>query len=310
MRWRRRAGRLGGVAIAVAAISACGIQSSAAQVLATVNGRPVTESSWRTAIRATAVVAGTQLRDRGRARPAQVQALVRQQVVVDYALSHHWVNWTQASSEASSYVEHSMALGNRGQFLRLLRRNQITDSAFVGYVAHQMILNDAFVRVTRDLPQASNAQVSAYYASHPQQFTTPSTVEVRQILVKTREQAGALLDQIRHGASFAALAERYSLDASSARAGGSLGFIERGRASGLLPHFYETMDSLRPGQYGIANTRLGYHIIEVQAVKTGSVASLSQVRPSIVAELTNAEKASKFDAWAKQIESAVKVKIL
>ncbi len=128
--------------------------------------------------------------------------------------------------------------------------------------------------------------------------------------MKTHRQAVALLDQIHRGASFSALAARYSLDASSAQAGGSLGFIERGQASGLLPNFYRTMDTLKPGQYGIAHTRLGYHIIEVQAVKPGSEAVLSEVQRIIAAELTTSEKASRFDAWAKKIQRAAKVKIL
>jgi len=291
-------------------LSGCGSRDASSQTLALVNGQPITETMWRTALMATKVVTGTTLSPQTSAKRAEVQSLVQQQVVVDYALDHHLLTRQQGTRQASAYIERTLRPRYHGHLSLVLKNANLSATAFRAYVANQMILKDVFLWVTKSVPKVSQRAIAQYYGDHPGQFTTPTTVEVRHILVKTRRQAVALLDQIHRGASFSALATRYSLDASSAQAGGSLGFIERGQASGLLPNFYRTMDTLKPGQYGIAHTRLGYHIIEVQAVKPGSEAVLSQVQPIIAAELTTSEKASRFDAWAKKIQRAAKVKIL
>ena len=308
---RRRAGKAGVfAALAALTLAGCGSQSASPEALAVVDGHPITQASWRTALASTEIATGTSLPDHGRAKVSEVKALVRQQVVVDYAMRHHLVSAAKARQEASTYITTQVSPRYGGKLSQALAAKHLSQAAFSAYVTRQMILNDTFASVTKHVAPVSQAAISQYYTTHLAQFKTPATVQVRHILVKTRQQAVSLLAQIKTGANFAALAERYSLDASSAKAGGSIGFVERGKASGLLPNFYKTMDALKPGQYGIAHTRLGYHIIEVQAVKPGSEAALSKVQPIIAAELATSKKTSTFDAWAGRIQRAAKVKIL
>ncbi|MDA8205966.1 MAG: peptidylprolyl isomerase [Thermaerobacter sp.] len=304
---RRRAGSLGLACLWILAIAGCGTQNPSA--LAMVNGRAMTKKDWQTALAATKVATGVSLPKTPSAERAQVSALAAQQAVIDYALSHHLATLATARREAVSYIAKTVSPRYHGHLAPVLTANHLTQAAFSHYLTDQMVLKETFDRVTHHVSPVSQAAIARYYATHASQFTLPTTLEVRHILVKSRTLAQALLRQIRQGASFAALAERYSKDLSSARAGGSLGYVERGKASGLLPSFYKVMDSLKPGHFGIAHTRLGYHIIEVQAVKPGSEAALAKVRPVIAAELMRTDKASKFDAWAARIQRAAKVKI-
>ncbi len=308
MRWKKRAASLG-VLGSLALLAGCGSGGTPEVALAIVDGHPITAAAWRTALKATAVVTGRALSSRQAATATEVQALVRQQVVTDYVLTHHLVSAVRAQRQAATYVETTLRPRLHGQLAVKLAQAHLSEAAFLGYVRQQMILSDAFL-LMKAPASPSDAAIDQYYQAHASQFTTPTTVEVRQILVKSRPQAESLLVQLKKGASFAALAARYSLDESSALAGGSLGYLERGKASGLLPNFYRTMDALKPGQYGIAHTRLGYHIIEVQAVKPGSEADLSTVKPIIKAELMTSDKMSVFDAWASRLQREAKVKIL
>ena len=89
-----------------------------------------------------------------------------------------------------------------------------------------------------------------------------SHVRARHILVARESEARQLLARLAEGESFAALAARHSLDVSTNRFGGDLGWFVRGEL--LDPALGEAAFSQRLGEIGgpIAS-RLGYHILQV-----------------------------------------------
>lgn len=103
-------------------------------------------------------------------------------------------------------------------------------------------------RVTRDVPM------------------TGEQVHARHILLNTKAEAEALLAQLRAGADFATLAQRYSKDTITSAGGGDLGWFPRG---GLFDTALEKAAfELQPGQIsGVVQSDLGgqivYHIVQV-----------------------------------------------
>ncbi len=84
----------------------------------------------------------------------------------------------------------------------------------------------------------------------------------RHILVATREEAEALLDQLANGADFGTLAVINSRDPSTRPAGGELGWFPRGLLT--MPEVEEIAFSLQPGEVsGVIESALGFHILEV-----------------------------------------------
>jgi parvulin-like peptidyl-prolyl isomerase len=116
---------------------------------------------------------------------------------------------------------------------------------------------------------------------------------VRHILVRTREDAVAVLQRIKSGKSFADIAAEVSIDPGSRSRGGDLGWNV---PSSFIEEFSKTMVSLAPA--GLAaeptHTRFGWHVIEVLEAKTGkdSFPPLSAVKNRISARLKNAQGAS------------------
>ncbi len=99
----------------------------------------------------------------------------------------------------------------------------------------------------------------------------PDEVELSQIVIKpkyteaaravARAKAQAILDSIRAGVDFAALARRNSEDPGSAVQGGDLGFVRRGQ---FVPEFEVAAFALADSQVsGAVETEFGYHIIQL-----------------------------------------------
>ena len=101
---------------------------------------------------------------------------------------------------------------------------------------------------SRVVPPPVEAELRAYYASHPEQFTQPEQLRLSMILLKidpsapasVREQVQArmqdLARQLADGADFAELARQHSEDAT-APDGGDMGYRHRG----TLPQGIETV---------------------------------------------------------------------
>jgi peptidyl-prolyl cis-trans isomerase SurA len=109
----------------------------------------------------------------------------------------------------------------------------------------------------------------------------PPTVTFRQIVVPTtasdkaraaaHAKAESLLKDIKAGADFELLAKRESMDTTTNKNGGDLGWQRRQNIPG-----YEQIDgllfNLNPGQVGpVAETPDGFHVVRVDRVRPGEV---------------------------------------
>ena len=147
--------------------------------------------------------------------------------------------------------------------------------------------------------QVGDADVQKYYDDHQNEFTTPEQVQARHILIKVepdasdevraqaRKRVEDVLQQVKGGGDFAALARQFSED-SSAPDGGDLGFFERGR---MVKPFEDAAFNLAPGTTSdLVESPFGFHIIKVEAKTEARQKPLDEVRSQLVTTLTT-EKA-------------------
>ncbi|HKF04585.1 MAG TPA: peptidyl-prolyl cis-trans isomerase [Candidatus Sulfotelmatobacter sp.] len=144
--------------------------------------------------------------------------------------------------------------------------------------------------------QITQADLQKYYDDHRDQYRVPEQVKVSHILIKTplpgpdgkvddkgvaeaQHRAEDLLKQLKSGAKFETLAEKYSEDPGSAKQGGSLGLIGRGQT---VPEFEKTAFSLPKGQISdLVKSSYGFHIIRVDDKQDAHMKSLDEVKSEI-----------------------------
>ena len=103
--------------------------------------------------------------------------------------------------------------------------------------------------------KATEPEVDAYIAQHPELDTT-----------KARQQAEEILRRARAGEDFAALANQYTTDPSGRGTGGDLGWFGRGV---MVKPFEDAAFALQPGQISdLVETQFGYHIIKLDERRT------------------------------------------
>ncbi len=144
--------------------------------------------------------------------------------------------------------------------------------------------------------QITQQELQAYYDQHRDQYRVAEQVKVSHILIKTplpgpdgkvdekgvaeaQARAEDLLKQLRAGANFEDLAKKYSEDPGSAKEGGSLGWIGRGRT---VPEFEKAAFSLPIGKISdLVKSSYGFHIIRVDGKQEAHMKTLDEVKSDI-----------------------------
>ncbi len=144
--------------------------------------------------------------------------------------------------------------------------------------------------------QVSRDDLQAYYNQHRDEYRTAEQAKVSHILIKTplpgpdgkvdekgvaeaQKRAEDLLKQLRSGAKFEDLATKYSEDPGSAKQGGSLGWIGKGRT---VPEFEKAAFSLPKGQISdLVKSSYGFHIIRVDDRQEAHMKTLDEVKDQI-----------------------------
>ena len=104
-------------------------------------------------------------------------------------------------------------------------------------------------------------------------------VHARHILLKTEEEAKAVIAELGKGGDFVELAKTKSTEPSGPR-GGDLGFFEK---KTMVPAFAAAAFATKVGEYTktAVKTEFGYHVIKVEARRPGKKPTFEETMPEI-----------------------------
>ena len=145
-----------------------------------------------------------------------------------------------------------------------------------------------------------------YYRNNLHKFTGPPKVKARHILLKSDEEARAILKKLEQGEDFQELARKYSIDLPTARDGGLIGVLEKGRT---LPELEKVVFLLAPGEYSdIVQSSYGYHILTVDEILTVQYQPYEDVREQLKSVVKNEKESKAFDQMAAELEKDADIK--
>jgi peptidyl-prolyl cis-trans isomerase C len=153
----------------------------------------------------------------------------------------------------------------------------------------------------------SDAAMHQLYDEAAKQMAGQQEVRARHILVKTEDEAKAVIAELKSGADFAELAKKKSTDPGASE-GGDLGYFPKDE---MVPEFAEAAFKLDKGQISDpVHTRFGWHVIKVEDKRERQVPTFDQVREQLATHLVRKAQAElitklRADAKVERLEQPV-----
>lgn len=195
-------------------------------------------------------------------------------------------------------------LVNREVLAQEAQRSGIARSAEVASqidLARQEIVISAYLRDWVRRNPVSDADVQKEY-ERVKAEQGDKEYRARHILVESEDQAKAMVAELKKGGKFEELAAKNSKDPGSKDRGGDLDWHGPGDFDRA---FSEAMMKLEKGKFTETpvRTRFGFHIIQLEDVRSGRFPSLAEVRPRIQQQLTQI----RIDGLVKGLRGKAKV---
>lgn len=127
--------------------------------------------------------------------------------------------------------------------------------------------------------KVTDAAVKAKYEETVKAMGGQTEVHARHILVKTEDEAKAVIKELAGGADFAELAKKRSTGPSGPN-GGDLGFFGKGQ---MVPEFDKAVFSMKKGEVTQApvKTQFGWHVIKVEETRVQQPPAFEDMAPQI-----------------------------
>ncbi|NOV01844.1 peptidyl-prolyl cis-trans isomerase [Paenibacillus planticolens] len=194
---------------------------------------------------------------------------------------------TSVKGSYGSDAEFQQALTSYGMTLDDLKKSMKSQVLLKKILAPQ-------VKITDD-------DIKKYYDENLETLKVPEQVQASHISVATKEEADAILAELKNGGDFAAIAKDKSLDTATKDNAGSLGYISKGSGDEA---FDTAAFALKTGETsGAVKTSSGYDIIKVTDHKAAYTPTMEEKKEDITTAITNQQLASLSNTWLQEKKS-------
>jgi peptidyl-prolyl cis-trans isomerase C len=151
-------------------------------------------------------------------------------------------------------------------------------------LAESELVADAYV-ASLARAQITEAKLREAYDQYAKNAPAEDEVSARHILVATEQEAKDIIEQLKKGADFAALAKDKTTDPSGKASGGDLGYFKKGE---MVPEFANAAFALKKGEITQTpvHTQFGWHVIKLEDRRPGKPGTYEQVAPQIAQQMT------------------------
>lgn len=185
--------------------------------------------------------------------------------------------------------------GGREAFQMLLQQSGFSEE----YVRDDLYIELLVKKILAPNVDVSDEAVAAYYEENKDRFAIPDRVHTRHILTETEEDAQGVLERLKDGEDFAALAAQLSTDPSAAVNDGDIGWQERGA---LVEEYFDAAFAAEPGQIiGPVESVFGFHVIEVIAKEEGRTPDFAEIQEDVRAALLDEKIAEETGPWLREL---------
>ena len=300
-----------GIAILIAALLLAGCsppkdKADGSPVLARVNGLPITAKQFEERL----ALAGMGFQNlSGHVSPAaEAKADLLGQMVEDemHIQEARRLNLSASDQEVADRLKKIASDYPGKSFEKTLASCGLDLASFRRELGKKLAVEKLLKSQVYSKIRVSDSETLAYYKDHKSDFSRPARVRARQIVVDNPADAKLILEQLRRGSDFAALARSRSLSPDGAT-GGDLGYFSKGD----MPREFESaIFRLKPGGISpVVKSPYGYHVFRLEDIQKPRDLTYEQALPEIKNKVASERAEGAFAAWQEALKTRTKIDI-
>ncbi|KRE47938.1 peptidylprolyl isomerase [Paenibacillus sp. Soil522] len=199
--------------------------------------------------------------------------------------------------------------------IALIKKSFGTEEEFAATLAQYNMTLESLVKDTKinltirkilePKTDVTEDEIKQFYDTNKESLGTPEQIQASHILVAAKEEADAILAELKQGGDFAAIAKEKSIDPGSKDKGGDLGFFGKGA---MVPEFEEAAFALKINEISaVVQSEHGFHIIKKTAEKAPVVPTFEEKKEEIKKQLIATEANELSEAWMAEIRAKAKI---
>jgi peptidyl-prolyl cis-trans isomerase SurA len=230
----------------------------------------------------------------------------------------HELGYTLGDEQFKNIVENikkENKIETEEQFQAALKQENLTMPELRKSLEKQMLVSRVQQNEVMGKIAVTEGEAKAYYEAHKRQFTTPSAITLREILVEVPatekgvnaaqdDEAKAKAEDIRkrvlNGEPFARLAGDLS-DAPSKANGGLIGPINRDE---IAPALQKLIDSLKPGDITeLIRTQRGYQLLKLESRTEEKIKTFDEAREDISDKVAEEKRRGELQKYLEKLRA-------
>ena len=240
--------------------------------------------------------------DQGKQALSQIKSQLLDRMIEGKLIAQEVKNQKLNPEDASVTAQEDVIKKNIGdvtKFQDTLNQQGMTEPELKNFLV-------IYAKMTADVKAPSDTDVQAFYDKNKVKYTQPESVTARHILLKTEDEAKAVIAQLKAGADFTQLAKDKSIEPGAKDSGGDLGTFTKGK---MVPEFETAAFAQKVGTFSETpvKTQFGYHVILVEAHTAAVAQDFAKVKPQVQQDALNAAKDAKFQTFFDDLRKKAKI---
>jgi parvulin-like peptidyl-prolyl isomerase len=193
----------------------------------------------------------------------------------------------------------------RSEFEKQLIQTYQTETELRASIAERLAAAALLKQEAFALVKVSDDHVRAGWDRMPEhERMRPARVHAAQIVLRTEEDGRAVIEALKRGEDFAALAHKRSIS-PEAEHGGDLGWFE----AGVMPTVFDQVCfSLKPGQVSeLTGSGYGFHVFKVIEAEKEHPLTFEEARPAIRERLREEGVRAAEGSYLEMLRSRVRI---
>ncbi|MHB8073411.1 peptidylprolyl isomerase [Desulfosporosinus fructosivorans] len=196
-------------------------------------------------------------------------------------------------------------IGDDAKFQDTLKQQGMTEAELKNFLT-------VYEKVTGDIKEINDTDAKAFFDKNLANYTQPESVTARHILVKTEDEAKAIITQlsaVKDPAAilpmFEQLAKEKSTEPGAKESGGDLGTITKGK---MVPEFETAVFAQKVGTFSTApvKTEFGYHVIFAETHTPEVAPDFEKLKDRVKEDALNTAKDTKFQTYFDDLQKKAK----